>query len=173
MDWESEKDLVLEKEPRDWGKLIWPGVIGVFIVMIVALALQPNERVAVSQVRVKQILIQANVGDPASKEAAMETVTEVLALLEEGKSFESLAKKWSQDPASASSGGSLGWVEREELVIPIDNYIWTGPIGVISDPIETSFGLHLVLIVDRKITESELYERELQERVGSKGITSQ
>ena len=168
MDWESEKDAIPEKEPRDWGKVIWLGVIGVFIAMIVALVLQPREKVAISQVRVKQILIRADMGDPESRAAGMEKIAHVQKLLNEGKNFDTVAEEWSEDTESADAGGSLGWVIREELIAPIDRYIWTGPIGKVSDPIESNYGFHLVLIVDRKITDAELYERELQERVGNK-----
>jgi parvulin-like peptidyl-prolyl isomerase len=168
MGWESENDQGQEKEPRDWGKVIWIGVIGMFIAMIVALALQPRESVAVSKVRVKQILIQADVNDPKNKAAGMEKIAQIQKLLDEGESFETVAEEWSEDAGTASAGGSLGWVMREELISPIDRYIWTGPIGKVSDPIESTYGIHLVLIVDRKITDAELYERELQERVGNK-----
>ena len=64
-------------------------------------------------------------------------------------SFEAAAKKYSQDPGSASSGGDLGYTKRGSLLPSYEQVAFSLKKGGVSEPIESVFGFHVILLVDR------------------------
>ncbi|HTJ05185.1 MAG TPA: peptidylprolyl isomerase, partial [Caldimonas sp.] len=77
------------------------------------------------------------------------------------KSFEQLARENSED-GSAVQGGDLGWASPGSFVPEFEEAIAKLPVGGLSDPVTTRFGIHLVQVVDRrKIT---LDNRQLREQ---------
>jgi PPIC-type PPIASE domain/SurA N-terminal domain len=59
-------------------------------------------------------------------------------------SFGELAKKYSTDTGSASSGGELGVANRSGLVKPFADVAFTIRPGVVSTPVKSQFGWHLI-----------------------------
>ncbi|MAZ38794.1 MAG: molecular chaperone SurA, partial [Legionellales bacterium] len=74
----------------------------------------------------------------------------IRAQLVHGASFSQLAKAYSQDPGSASKGGSLGWVPPGVLVPPFENAMNHLKINTISQPVKTSYGWHIIEVLGRK-----------------------
>jgi len=76
--------------------------------------------------------------------------------LDEGADFIELAKKKSED-TSAMAGGDLGYVERGSLVKSFEDIAFNLAPGETSKIFQTSFGLHIVKLVDKKpaVTYSE------------------
>ncbi|HAE88194.1 TPA: hypothetical protein DCG86_09255, partial [Candidatus Marinimicrobia bacterium] len=74
--------------------------------------------------------------------------------LEEGESFEDLARIFSQDP-SASEGGSLGYIQKGEMVKPFEDAAFNAPLNKVIGPVETRFGFHLIRVEDRKVENGE------------------
>ena len=107
--------------------------------------------------------MDALVSDPV-RYAAYQEISDLRKRALGGESFAELAQNYSDDSLSARRGGSMGWVEREFLTSTIDQYVWIGPVGEVSEPIESPFGFHLVLIQDRELSYTESYERRLHER---------
>ena len=64
-------------------------------------------------------------------------------------SFETAAKKYSQDPGSAQNGGSLGYTARGTLLKEYEQTAFDLKKGEISDPVESLFGFHIIKLVDR------------------------
>ena len=64
-------------------------------------------------------------------------------------SFEEAAKKYSQDPGSASKGGDLNYTKRGSLVPEYEKTAFSLQIGEVSKPIQSPFGLHLIKLLDR------------------------
>ena len=64
-------------------------------------------------------------------------------------SFESAAKKYSQDPGSAQSGGFLGYTSRGTLLKEYEQTAFDLKKGEVSDPVESLFGFHIIKLVDR------------------------
>ena len=92
----------------------------------------------------------------------VETEDEALELkqqLDDGASFADLAVEHSLDTGSAQVGGSLGQQPQGTYVPEFEEYVWSGEIGVISDPIETQFGFHLILVNDRETSVEDATER--------------
>ena len=61
-----------------------------------------------------------------------------------------LAKKESGDPGSAESGGDLGFVGKGQFVTEFENAVKTMQIGEISDPVKTSYGYHIIQLLERR-----------------------
>ncbi len=73
----------------------------------------------------------------------------IKAKIDNGESFEALAKKYSKCPSSAN-GGDLGYFERGQMVKPFEDVAFALPVGQVSDPVKTQFGWHLIKVYDRK-----------------------
>lgn len=78
---------------------------------------------------------------------------EALALierLEAGEPFADVAAEASIDGGSAARGGELGCLPQGATVPPFDEAAFAAELGVLTGPVETQFGHHL-LIVDERI----------------------
>lgn len=62
----------------------------------------------------------------------------------------------SDDPGTAVQGGDLDWFGREAMVGPFDSAAFTIPVGTISEPVKTTFGIHLILVEGREMRDSVL-----------------
>jgi hypothetical protein len=58
--------------------------------------------------------------------------------------FADLAKRYSSDPGSAQRGGDLGAFPRGDMVKPFGDAVAALRPGEISQPVETSFGYHII-----------------------------
>ena len=75
-----------------------------------------------------------------------ETVQEVFGKLNEGGDFAELAKEYSTCPSS-TSGGDLGWFSQDAMVEPFADAAFALEIGEVSEPVETSFGWHIIQVL--------------------------
>lgn len=64
--------------------------------------------------------------------------------------FSEYAKQYSEDPASASKGGDLGFFAKEEMVPEFAEAAFSTKPGKLSDIVKTQFGYHIIKVVDRK-----------------------
>jgi len=133
----------------------------------------------VSQSRVSHVLIMPN---------EVRDELEVKALIEElhdralaGEDFAVLAKTYSDDAVSSSSGGSLNWVSPGEMVPEFEQVMNATAKGEISARFKSSYGWHILRIEDRRMADvgdkvqasqarqilhRRRYERELQSWLG-------
>ncbi len=101
-------------------------------------------------VRLAHIVRYPDVGEGARAEAA-EIITAIRDSLLTGRfTFEQLAEQYSDDLASARSGGRDSGRRLNELVPEFSAIASRIPIGEISQIFETQFGLHFLRINDRK-----------------------
>ncbi len=63
--------------------------------------------------------------------------------LEDGKTFEELAKDFSKCP-SGKSGGNLGEFGKGMMVAPFETAAFALEVGQTSGPVQTQFGYHLI-----------------------------
>lgn len=97
-------------------------------------------------IRVAHILIRAPDDDTTE---ALATIHEIQRKLDEGASFEELAKEYSQDQGSASKGGDLGFFGRGRMVPTFEDAAFgLTEIGEVSEPVRTRFGYHLIKLLD-------------------------
>jgi parvulin-like peptidyl-prolyl isomerase len=82
----------------------------------------------------------------------------VIQRLNNGENFGKLAAELSQDTASASKGGDLGWFGKGQMVPAFEEAAFSLKVGEISQPVQSSFGWHVIQVIDRAnlpLTDSE------------------
>ena len=83
------------------------------------------------------------------------SATEIKEKIDNGElSFTEAASEFSLDAGSATQGGSLGSFGKGQMVAQFEDAAFSQEIGVISDPVETDFGYHLILVEDRTAFDS-------------------
>lgn len=102
--------------------------------------------------RASHILINVAANAPtAEREAARAKATELLAQATAAPAgFAELARKNSQDPGSAPSGGDLGFFQRGAMVKPFEDAVFSLTKGALSGVVESEFGYHVILVTDIK-----------------------
>ena len=153
------------QESRDWTKLIWLGVIALFLAMVAGLWLSGRPEPNTSSARARHILIAFDPGNATERAGALELISSLRERIVNGESFATLAREYSNDPGSALNGGDLGYAAQGVYVGPFDEYVWSAPIGQLSDVIVTQHGFHVIEVLNRFVSEPEKYEMELERRV--------
>lgn len=90
------------------------------------------------EVKASHILVE-------TKEEADKVKEEILA----GKPFEDAAEEYSLCPSS-QNGGDLGFFGRNVMVPEFDHAAFDLKVGELSDPVQTNFGWHLILVTDKQ-----------------------
>jgi peptidyl-prolyl cis-trans isomerase C len=111
------------------------------------------------EVQASHILIKvASDADDQAKADAKSKMQTILAEANGGADFAELAKEHSQCPSSLK-GGDLGFFRRGQMVEPFEDAAFSLETGQISEIVETQFGYHIILAVDKKPkTQSEIDE---------------
>lgn len=105
------------------------------------------------QIKVAHIMVRVQPNaSPEEMERARLKIVDIHNRLLGGESFSEIAKKESQDNGTAPNGGELPWI-RSGQIIPEFEEVAFGltNIGDISKPFQTSFGWHVVKLLDRKL----------------------
>jgi peptidyl-prolyl cis-trans isomerase D len=105
-------------------------------------------------------LVMEELGITADETKELVRAAHILVLTEEeaqaalerinaGEEFEVVAAEISRDVSNAYRGGDLGWFGRGAMVEPFEEAAFTLSPGEISQPVETSFGWHLIKLYER------------------------
>lgn len=89
----------------------------------------------------------------------------VLAEIKEGKAFEDAAKEHSTCPSNAN-GGDLGTFPRGQMVPEFEQAAFSLEVGLVSEPVETSFGFHLIRVEDKTEAKAQEFEAVKEQIVG-------
>jgi parvulin-like peptidyl-prolyl isomerase len=93
----------------------------------------------------------------------------VLAELEAGKDFATLAREKSTDTASAKQDGDLGWFGAGTMVQEFEDAAFSLAIGQRSGIVATQYGYHIILVTDKKAAaQSELADVRAQVEADAK-----
>ena len=152
------------EEPKDRTKLVWLCVFALVAVAVIALWAVNSRRGDITEVRAKHILIKCRKDDPVDRARALKLITELRDRIKNGESFAKLAKDFSDDEMSAARGGDLGYYPRNSFDPAFEEYVWSGPVGEMSDVIQSSYGFHLIVVVDRHVSKSDQYELDLEKK---------
>jgi len=82
----------------------------------------------------------------------------LVAELRAGADFAELAAANSEDPGSASNGGDLGQVELGMMVEEFEAATFELAEGVVSDPVKTQFGYHIIEVTNINASEQQSFE---------------
>ncbi|PSL18006.1 peptidylprolyl isomerase [Shimia abyssi] len=78
-----------------------------------------------------------------------EEANSIREALNAGSDFSEMAKAKSTGP-SGPSGGALGWFGLGQMVQPFETAVTSMAVGEISQPVETQFGWHLIILNDKR-----------------------
>jgi peptidyl-prolyl cis-trans isomerase SurA len=81
---------------------------------------------------------------------AYEFAKSLLDSLKNGADFAELARKYSDDPGSASDGGNLGWAKRGLFYPEFEAAAFALKKGEISDVVKTPVGYHIIQLLDKR-----------------------
>lgn len=73
--------------------------------------------------------------------------------------FAKFAKDNSDDLASAKQGGDLGFFAKEEMVEPFSKAAFSMKPNTLSDVVQTPYGYHIILVVDRQQSGVDSFEK--------------
>ena len=109
-------------------------------------------------VHARHILIRsARDEDFKKRQTALEKAKSIKKELDEGADFIELAKKESDGPG-AKSGGDLGFFTRGQMTPEFEKAAFSLPVGGISDPIETEFGYHIIMVEEKRAAKRLRYD---------------
>ena len=122
----------------------------------------------VQQTQVQHILLKpSEIRTPAQTKRLIDRL---YTRINEGESFEALAKELSDDAASGSEGGELGWASPGQMVPEFEQVMDRTPNGVMSEPFESRFGWHILKVVDRRTEDmsDKLMESQAKATIGKR-----
>ncbi len=100
----------------------------------------------VEQTKVRHILLTPN--EIRSAEQTRRLINDLYQRLREGQPFDELARRYSDDAASGSQGGDLGWTQNGQMVPEFEQVMNSTAKGEISEPFESRFGWHILQVQD-------------------------
>ena len=100
------------------------------------------------QTLVRHILIQSS--EIRSENQTKELINEVHQELIDGGDFKQLARQHSEDPGSKMEGGELGWSSPDSYDPAFEAVMNSVDIGEMSKPFQSSFGWHILEVLDRR-----------------------
>ena len=106
-----------------------------------------NEPAVVNQTHARHILIRVN--EITSESDGKVKIERLKDRLDSGAKFEDIAKLYSEDATSAK-GGDLGWLNPGDVVPAFEQAMDRLPLKKISDPVRTTFGWHLIEVLERR-----------------------
>jgi peptidyl-prolyl cis-trans isomerase SurA len=82
----------------------------------------------------------------AAKDRTRAQADSIVLELRRGADFATAARRFSEDPGSKEQGGSLNWFRRGVMVPEFERVAFSLKPGVISDPVESPFGYHIIQV---------------------------
>lgn len=122
---------------------------------------QREDPYTVTQTHARHILLR--VADRAQAPLVAQRLTALRQQIERGeKKFEDVAREISED-GSAPGGGDLGWASPGNFVPEFEQAMDRLPLGGISPPVASRFGMHLIQVLERR--SAQLDPKAVREQV--------
>jgi peptidyl-prolyl cis-trans isomerase SurA len=116
----------------------------------------------VTQTRARHVLLRTS--PQLNAQTAARRLTEYRKQIEGGgKTFEDIARQYSED-GSAASGGDLGWAAPGVMVPEFEQAMNELAIGGLSEPVTSRFGVHLIQVLERRDVAQEPKQQREQAR---------
>ena len=100
------------------------------------------------QTLARHILVQPS--EIRTENQAEELINDIYERLTNGEDFKQLARQFSEDPGSKMDGGELGWSNPGDYDPVFEKTLNATEIGKISEPVQSSFGWHIIEAMDRR-----------------------
>ncbi len=109
-----------------------------------------------AQVHARHVLLQLPAdATPQQRDSVLALAKSIRDQARGGADFAGLAKKYSQEPGAAERGGDLGFFTFDAMVAPFSQAAFALKQGEVSDVVETTFGLHIIKVEERKVPNFE------------------
>ena len=103
----------------------------------------------------------------------IEEAQKLKADLAAGADFAELAKTNSIDTGSGAAGGDLGWFGPGVMVKPFEDAVIAAKVGEVTDPVQSDFGFHLILVRETRVAANPTLDQirdELASEIENKAI---
>jgi len=102
-------------------------------------------------IRASHILIRLPESpSPEDTLAAYEKIMEIRSRIQRGEAFDVVARATSEDAGVHQNGGDLNYFTVFSMVYPFEKMAFTTPVGQLSMPFRTSYGYHILKVVDKR-----------------------
>ena len=129
-----------------------------------------EQPVVISQAHVRHILIKTSELVPEAE--AKSRLMAVKERIGKGADFAKEAKLHSED-GSAMQGGDLGWISPGETVPEFEKAMNELEPGQISDLVQSTFGWHLIQVLERRDTDVSLKQKKQQAQMAIRSYKSE
>ena len=104
------------------------------------------------QVHAAHVLVSVpNTGGSEAEDKTRAKVADVIRRAKAGEDFAKLAVDFSEDPATKTKGGDLGWISKGEMVPAFEAAAFAMSKGQISaEPVRTPFGFHAIKVLETR-----------------------
>lgn len=126
-----------------------------------------NRRESLGEILVAHIMRFTEQGNDAKNKAAKISIDSIYERVKAGDDFGKLASALSDDKGSASKNGELPWFGTGRMIPEFENAAFAlKNKGDVSVPIQSSYGWHIIKLIDRKGIETfENMKEDLQSKV--------
>ena len=100
------------------------------------------------QTLARHILVQPS--EIRTENQAEELINTIYERLTSGEDFKQLARQYSEDPGTKMDGGELGWSNPGDYDPAFEQMLNATLIGELSKPVKSSFGWHVIEVMDRR-----------------------
>ncbi len=115
--------------------------------------------VVITQTQARHILIKTSELVPENE--AKSRLLVIKQRIEKGADFSKQAKLYSED-GSAAKGGDLGWLSPGDTVAEFEAALNQLEVGQMSGAVQSTFGWHLIQVLDRRSTDVSVKEKKKQ-----------
>lgn len=114
------------------------------------LTLEAYER-GMDEISANHILVLVDYeAKPEDTLKAYNKIKSVYEMAKAGEDFETLAKKYSEEPKAKETAGKLGYFSVFSMVYPFETMAYNTKVGEVSEIVRTQFGYHIIKVNDRR-----------------------
>lgn len=118
------------------------------------------EQFQTERVRVAHVLLRTNRSmSEAERQALLTKAQEAHSKITSSMKFEEAVAAYSDDSISAKNGGDLGWIRKGAIDPVFSDKVFGMKIGEVSEPFVTSFGYHIVKVLEGPQTVKTPFEK--------------
>ena len=87
---------------------------------------------------------------PEDTLAAYDKIMEIRSRIQRGEAFDVVARATSEDASVHQNGGNLNYFTVFSMVYPFEKVAFNTKVGLLSMPFQTSYGYHILKLVDKR-----------------------
>ena len=111
------------------------------------------------ELRASHIMIRP---DSLSNEEAKQLAKEIINKINNGESYEELAKKYSADQFSKNDGGDIYYITAGQIVPEFEDACYKTEVGKIyPEPVETRYGFHIIKVSEKQSRKDKVRARHI------------